>query len=260
MNSRQLRITYLLAVWLLPGCIPEEGTIASRQIYDGAPRFDIVQAGIGVDALFADGPSATFTEKNTTRFVKTNDDRLVVEHNSHVEHVASQGTLMSTRTHYTFPNSSNQVTDWKISASDLFEVVRLSVVKQPSSLQLREIHFKKIVTDISNVSGQLFPLQVGNELSFSATWLTQAVKGAPTTNPHEDIYGYRYRVVEELDGYADAEPPVEGRVFVISRTEIHPDGWHDRVELLYSMSLGTTILERREDEGVLSEDRIAAWN
>lgn len=105
-----------------------------------------------------------------------------------------------------------------------------------------ERYYKKYeMTSIGNVKGKLFPLAVGNKLSFDYTDLSQGKRNPNNIADEENNGKMLYQVTGHLNGYSSSKKAVPGDIYVIlvSRTTREdPEVMVKQYEYYFSTKLG----------------------
>jgi len=86
---------------------------------------------------------------------------------------------------------------------------------EPTKRKIR----KRTITSLSNISGKLFPLAVGNQLSFKIEKRYYSKQKQPKSKPSKTRYyrkKYTFQVVRVLSGKS-FEPSLPGKIYVIER-------------------------------------------
>lgn len=161
--------------------------------------------------------------------------------------------LAVTKTEYYFvqPDGllSNQVTNVDVGVPGIVSLVQLSAKQQ----QLRQVQFLKLARRLHEISGRLFPLENGNELSLSIDFAYQVINGVRNKPPQNMDWTYRFRVMKQYEGYPMPERTIPGNVYIIERQEIDPDGNTDHTFIHYSESLGAVSKIIRQSEEYVEE-------
>ncbi len=132
----------------------------------------------------------------------------------------------------------------------------------PETYNAKQPNRRYAVTQLSGYRGRLFPLRVGNELSFSCTALLQSPgsrKGRADKQSREHIL---YRVLGMNDAFVVNGMPVPGRVYLIEQVrEREPDGVIEKRDYYYSEVLGWVIKQVSYDDGApVSIMDVTEWN
>jgi hypothetical protein len=125
--------------------------------------------------------------------------------------------------------------------------------KQQSPLQ---IQFRKVVRRFERISGKLFPLEKGNRLSFDMVCAYQSSQGSSNSADQELIWSYQYEITEVYEGYALPGRAIPGKVFVIDRQEVDPDGGIDNALLHFSEAFGVVLKTVQLGDDYIQETRL----
>lgn len=119
--------------------------------------------------------------------------------------------------------------------------------------------YKKFeIISVKNVEGNLFPLKVGNQLSFD--YVANVKTGNYTWQEHGE---YLYQVVKKLMGYKGPTNPVRGPVYVIklSRKTQSDSFFMPMNEYYFSTQLGWYVQAKYYREGqVVVTYRLTNWS
>ena len=116
------------------------------------------------------------------------------------------------------------------------------------------------VTELESNRGALFPLRVGNtqELRVVREWRQLDASGAVMDESRTSMT-LSFRVVQELDGFADSTPPVAGKVFVVEQL-IHDRHGTVTRHLHLSEILGACVRVVEFTDGKVAEERrLTGW-
>ena len=99
------------------------------------------------------------------------------------------------------------------------------------------------LTQVSDYSGELFPLRVGNVLSFGYTALLRSWSGQTVCSERRFRMQTQYTVLSANDKFAINGRPVPGRVYLVERTLTDTDSG-ERVlrDYYYSADLGWVVM------------------
>lgn len=107
------------------------------------------------------------------------------------------------------------------------------------------------VTQISQPSGELFPLRVGGELGFA---YTAEFRGWSPESGCTDLRFERrvhYRVLSANDAFAVGDHAVPGRVYLIERSLLDIDGnVQEKRDYYFADALGWVVMEVEYDDGI----------
>jgi hypothetical protein len=120
----------------------------------------------------------------------------------------------------------------------------------PDSYDVKMPNRRYEVTRISEYTGSLFPLKVGNELTFSYTALHQSL---PNRKDYADVRyqnHMRYSVLSVNKAFRINDKTVPGNVYLIEGEKSGDgDGGISRRDYYYSDALGWVVMEVEYDEG-----------
>ena len=134
----------------------------------------------------------------------------------------------------------------------IVSLVHFTTKQQPP----QQIQFRKVVRRLDHVNGKLFPLDKGNELSFNIVFAYQTTQGSTNSTAQELSWSYKFRIVEHYDGYTMANRTIPGKVYVIDKHEIDPEGSIDNTLIHFAESLGVVIKTVRQGDNFIEETRL----
>ncbi len=163
-----------------------------------------------------------------------------------------------TKTEYFFvqPNGqvSKQVTDVDVGVPGIVSLVQLTTKQQTP----QQVQFRKVASRLDNANGRLFPLENGNQLSLAIVFLYQVTQGSTNNTAQEMVWSYRFRIVKHYEGYTLSGKTIPGKVYIIDKHEIDPDGNIDNTLVHYSESLGVVVNTVRQGEKYIDETRLVS--
>ena len=107
------------------------------------------------------------------------------------------------------------------------------------------------VTQISQPSGELFPLRVGGKLSFAYTALFRGWSPESGCTDLRFEQRMHFRVLSVNDAFAIGDLAVPGRVYLIERSLLDLDGnLQGKRDYYFSDALGWVVMEVDYDEGI----------
>jgi len=161
--------------------------------------------------------------------------------------------LAVTKTEYYFVQPEGllvkQVTDVDVGVPGIVSLVQLSSKRQKPL----QIQYLKVARSLREVSGRLFPLENGNELSLSIGFAYQVNNGAGKPLPQNMDWSYRFRVVRQYEGYTLLDRTIPGNVHIIERRETDPNGNVDHTMIHYLEAYGAVVKIIRQSEEIIEE-------
>ena len=244
-------IPSLLLIFVMLSCSRDtDGTI----LFQGEPGLHNLPSNVEFEPVAGDTGKFNFSTLKYETHVreKLNGESKPI-YTSVVSLKDNNKQLAVTKTEYYFvqPNSllSKQVTNVDVGVPGIVSLVHFSAKQQKP----RQVRFLKVARRFHEVSGRLFPLENGNELSLSIDFAYQVIHGAEH-NPSQNMdWSYRFRVMKQYEGYALPERSIPGNVYIIERQEIDPDGNMDHTLIHYSESLGAVVKIIRQSEEYVEE-------
>ena len=227
-------------------------------LFPGDPGIQDLPSHLDLQPIAGDAPSAGFStvEYHTYLHEKLSKKKKRT-YTSMVTLKEQNQPIAVTQTEYFViqPNGriSKQVIDVDVGVPGLVSLVHLTTKKQPP----HRIQFRKVVRRLKNINGKLFPLNSGNRLSFTVLFAHQSTQGQSHGDVKELLWSYKYRITAHYEGYALADRVVPGKIYVIDRQEIDPDGVTDKLSIHYSESLGLVLKTVRRGENFTEETILA---
>jgi hypothetical protein len=244
---------------------PEWGQDVRKPMYRGAPTLDSLRPSVRLaDAVTVPPPNfrrmtRVVEEEKTGTVYRQLDARLIQFANGY-----SQLHESGVR-----PSSCNPIDTFDaVSYAGLLDVMRTTRVVAPRCPSVADNNNWLEMTEIVQVSGRIFPLAVGNRLTFSGRMLTRSDSGverssplsAVTRNPLTDEEGrimsereaptsYVFEVVSRLPSYQPRDGKEVGEVYVIRKTFTVGDAAPLTYDVYFSTLLNWPVLIK-QDNGV----------
>ena len=149
-------------------------------------------------------------------------------------------------------SASKQVTDVDVGVPGIISFVYLTTKHQPT----HQIQFRKLVKQFDNVNGRLFPLKKGSKLSINILFACQTTRGNANNPDQELSWSYNFKIIEHYDGYTLPERTLPGKIYVIEKHEIGPDGMVDNALIHFAESPGVVVKTVRLVDNILEETRL----
>ena len=233
------------------------GDTDSMILFQGDPGIQNLPANVELEQIVGGAPPAKFTTlKYENHFLDKGSGKTNLPYTCSVNLKAHDRQIAVTKTEYFIsqPNGgfSKQVTDVDVGVPGIISLVHLTT-KQPAPQQ---IQFRKVFRRFENVNGRLFPLDKGNQLSFNVIFAYQVTRGKTHKSAQEMMWSYRFRIVGHYEGYTLPSYTIPGKVYIIDRQEIDPEGNIDNTLIHFAESLGAVIKTVRQGEKFIEETRL----
>jgi hypothetical protein len=115
-----------------------------------------------------------------------------------------------------------------------------------------------VVRRLENVNGRLFPLDNGSRLSFNAVFAYQVTRGSRTKSAQDLVWSYKFQKIGHYEGYTIPGRTVPGKIYVIARQEIDPEGGIDNTLIHFAESIGAVIKTVRQGKEFIEETRLVS--
>ena len=149
---------------------------------------------------------------------------------------------------------SKQVTDVDVGVPGIISFVYLTTKQSPP----RQIQFRKVARRLENVKGRLFPLDNGSLLSFNIVFAYQVTRGSKTKSAQELVWSYRFQKIGHYEGYTLPGQTVPGKIYIIARQVLDPEGGIDNTLIHFAESIGAVIKTVRQGEEFIEETRLVS--
>jgi hypothetical protein len=260
---RRSPVLALLSAAVLASCsrggdeAPGDAAGDSRLLFPVPPTSSVVPAGGELERLFGGAPPPRFrTLRMVDETTSPAGQRRSAEREVHL--VESAGWRSVVRIERRLPGALS-VAQYEVGVPGLFTGATASDLASEGPAQ----RFLARVDSVVDVQGALFPLKVGNRLSFSARnpsqqWLGElVVEGSGSAR-------YVYEVTGTTDRWSSGSPAVPGEVFVIRLTrEISVDEMEMEggsvAEVHFAPALGAVVWERVDTPVGPRESRVTGW-
>ena len=251
MQIRPVALSFFL-ILALPACDPSHPLV-----FRGDPEIGHLPAGIDLGPVIDDAPPVGFSTLEYDNLIRDRSSGEQVKTYSYLLGVKDrQNNLALTRTDYFFPRPDGsvirQVTDVDAGIPGVVSFIQLS-----RKIQLPEqIQFRKLATGLENVQGRLFPLEKGRQCSFDLSLVSQVSHGNDNGPARETRESYRFRVIGQYDGFALPQLEIPGKVFIIEKNWVDPEGNTDNTLIHYSEELGAVVKSVRRVDDVHEEETV----
>jgi hypothetical protein len=224
-------------------------------IFLGNPELKYLPAGIEIGIIIDNAPPVGFSTLKFDNHIRDRSSGEKTKTYSYLLGVEDQeNQLALTRTDYFFPRPDGsvvrQATDVDAGIPGVVSFIQLSTkIQLPDQIQ-----FRKLATGMENIQGRLFPLEKGRECSFDLSLVTQVSHGDKNGPALEVTESYRFKVIGQYDGFALPQREIPGKVFVIEKSWVDPEGNTDNTLIHFSEELGVVLKSVRQvDDGYEEE-------
>ena len=226
-------------------------------LFQGEPGIQNIPASIELEPIVGGAPPAQFTTLHyENHFLDKAAGKTSLPYTSSVNLKTHARPIAVTETEYFISQPdgsySKQVTDIDVGVPGIISFVHLTT-KQP---QPQQIQFRKVVRQFESVKGRLFPLDKGGQLTFNIIFAYQASTGKKTKSAQDLSWSYLFRILGHYEGYALPGQTVPGKIYIIARQEIDPEGGIDKTLIHFAESIGAVIKTVRQGETFIEETRL----
>jgi hypothetical protein len=158
-------------------------------LFQGDPGIHDLPTDVELQQIVGGAPLSKFsTLKYENHFRKKMSGKTNLTYTSLVNLKGQDKQIAVTNTEYFMvqPDGSvsKQVKDVDVGVPGIVSLVHLTTKQQPP----QQIQFRKVVRRFDNVSGRLFPLDKGNQLSFDIVFAYQVTQGSTNNTAQESPY------------------------------------------------------------------------
>jgi len=233
------------------------GDADTPALFQGDPGIQNLPANVNLDAILADAPPAMFaTLKYENHFLDKLSGKTSLPYTSLVNLKAHDNKIAVTQSEYFLSRPdgsfSKQVTDIDVGLPGIISFVYLTT----KTSHPQRIQFRKVVRRLERVAGRLFPLAQFNQLSVDVVFAYQVTRGQTHNAAQELMWSYRFRVLGHYEGYTLPTRAIPGKIFIIDRQEIDPEGSLDHTLVHFAESLGAVVKTVRQGEKFIEETRL----
>ncbi len=246
---KRTNIVWLLLAFLIQGCSvndPFDGHEARKPIF----RDDPTLAGLRPEARFpdaGDAPVPGFRIANTILVDEATGTVYEQISTQVIETVNGYSLIISdaVRNIRCNPETATKA----VTLAGIMDFLMTSHISSPRCPNIGDSVSRTEIVEVTNVSGQMFPLAVGNKQSYSYRELLKNDDGswgnpAAGISDRERSLDGQYEVVEHLDSYRLGNGKDVGEVFIIRQKQILENSTEFLLDLYFSTSLGWIVLRR----------------
>lgn len=231
----------------------------SAPLFHGDPGIKELPAGLETQQVIGDAPPVKFsTLKYENHIIDKLSGKTSLTNTSivNLEEKGERLAVIKTDYYVVYPNGNTAklVTDVDVGVPGIISFAHLTTKHQSP----RQIQFRKLVRRFENVTDALFPLDKGSQISFKVAFAYQVTQGGANNPTRELRWSYRFRALDIYEGYTFANGSIPGKIYVIDRYEVDPEGSVDNTLVHYSESLGAAIKTLRENEDIIEETRLVS--
>jgi hypothetical protein len=248
------RIAAVVLYTMMVSCSGDPGAPA---LFQGEPGIQSLPASVNLEPIFGGAPPATFiTLKYENHFLDKLTGKTNLPYTSLLALKAHDNQIAVTQSEYFISQPdgsfSKQVTDVDVGVPGILSLIYFTTkLSHPDKIQ-----FRKVIRGFKNVTGRLFPLDKLNQLSFDAIFAYQVTRGRKHQPAQKMMWTYRFRVLGHYQGYYLPTDTITGRIYIIDRQEIDPDGSIDNTLVHFAESLGAVVKTVRQGEQFIEETRL----
>ena len=233
------------------------GDTSAPALFQGDPGLQSLPALVEPEPILGGAPPAGFSAlKYENHFLDKISGKTSLPYTSRVNLKAHDTQLTVTQTEYFISQPdgsfSKQVTDVDVGIPGIISLVYLTT--KPSHPE--KLQFRKVVRRFENVTGRLFPLDKMSQLSFDLICAYQVTRGRTHQTARELKWSYRFRVLGHYQGYHLPTHTIPGKIYIIDRQEIDPEGGIDNTLVHFAASLGAAVKTVRQGERFIEETRL----
>lgn len=231
----------------------------STILFQGDPGIQDISADFELDRITGGAPSAQFTRlQYENHLLDKTSGKTSLPYTCSVSLMAHDRQIAATKSDFFIsqPNGgfAKQVTDVDVGMPGIISFVYLTT-KQTSA---RHIQFRKVARRLENVNGRLFPLDNGSLLSFNIVFAYQVTRGSRTKSAQELVWSYRFQKIGHYEGYSLPGQTVPGKIYIIARQVLDPEGGIDNTVVHFAESIGAAIKTVRQGKEFIEETRLVS--
>ena len=248
------RVVSLALYTVMLSCSGDAGAPA---LFHGDPGIQSLPANVNLEPIVGGAPPVRFiTLKYENHFLDKTSGKTNLPYTSLVHLKAHDRQLAVTRSEYFIAQPdgsfSKQVTDVDVGIPGIVSLVYLTT----KQLHPEQIQFRKVIRRLENAAGRLFPLTQLNQLSVDVIFAYQVTRDKRHQTARELRWSYRFRVLGNYEGYYLPTQAVSGKIYIIDRQEIDPEGNIDNTLVHFAESLGAAVKTVRQGEKFIEETRL----
>ena len=233
------------------------GDAGAPALFQGDPGLQSLPASVNLGPIVGGAPPAAFTSlKYENHYLDKISGKTSLPYTSLAILSAHERQIAVTQTEYFISQPdgsfSKQVTDIDVGIPGIISLVYLTTKQS----QPQQVQFRKVVRQLENIAGRLFPLATLNQLSVDVIFAYQVTRGRKHQTARELRWSYRFRVLGHYEGYHAPSATIPGKIYIIDRQEIDPEGSVDNTLIHFAESLGAVVKTVRQGEKFLEETRL----
>ena len=250
------RVSSLAIVMLVLSCSAD---IDSTILFQGDPGIQDLPTIVDIERIAGGAPSAQFTRLHyENHFLDKASGRTNLPWTCSVTLKAHDRQIAVTKTEYFISQPdgsfSKQVTDVDVGVPGIISFVYLTTKQSPP----RQIQFRKVARRLEKVNGRLFPLDNGSLLSFSVVFAYQVTRSSKTKSAQELVWSYQFQKIGHYEGYTLQGQRVPGKIYIIARQVLDPEGGLDNTLIHFAESIGAVIKTVRQGKEFIEETRLVS--
>ena len=229
----------------------------SMALFQGDPGIHHLPANLEIQQIMGKAPPTKFSTlkyENHVHDYRSGRERHI--YTSIVNLKEQDKHIAVTKTEYFIiqpdGSESKQVTEVDVGVPGIISFIYLTTKHQPP----QHIQFKKLVKRFDNVNGRLFPLEKRSKFSVNIIYVCQTTRGSANSPDQELSWSYKFKIIESYDGYSLPGRTLPGKVYVIEKHEIDPDGMVDVALIHFAETPGVVVKTVRQVDNIIEETRL----
>jgi hypothetical protein len=233
--------------------------IDSMVLFQADPGIQNIPPNVELEQIVGRAPPAQFSRlQYENHLLDKITGKTSLPYTSSVNLKAQDRQIAVTKTEYFISQPdgsfSKQVTDVDVGVPGIISFVYLTTKQSPP----RQIQFRKVARRLEEVTGRLFPLDNGSLLSFNIVFAYQVTRGSKTKPAQDLVWSYRFQKIGHYEGYTLPDRTVSGKIYIIARRVIDPEGGIDNTLIHFAESIGAAIKTVRQGEEFIEETRLVS--
>lgn len=242
----------MLAASLLAAC-GETTAPEAPPIFPGQPDLLAVSDEFDLGSVLGPVPPPQFAVLEYEQEIETaSRPSPEAQYEQIVTRVESRGSVAVFDVSYEFTGPELNIQERTLGVGDLLSLMQFT--RQPQRGR-GDLVSRRHVELIDESIGRLFPLEVGNKLTYTLVRKVQTANQAPQTVD----FAYEFEVLRRLPPAVYNSVSIDGPVWVISQIETDPRGVRTERELHFSEQLGMPVYDERTRGSVTTRRYLVAW-
>lgn len=242
----------VLAASLLAAC-GENPAPEAPPIFPGQPDLLAISDDFELDTILGPVPPPKFAKLEYEQEIETaSRPSPEPQYEQIVTLDESRGSIAVFDVSYEFTDTALNIQERTLGIGDLLSLMQFT--RQPQRGR-GDLVSRRHVELIDESTGRLFPLKVGNKLTYTLVRKVQTAGLAPQTVD----FAYEFEVLRRLPPAVYNSVSIDGPVWVISQVETDPQGARTERELHFSEQLGMPVYDERTRGSVTTRRYLVAW-